>query len=95
MTRTPRRPIARPRPRCARALDRRLWADATERLLDLQTTQDVQSAIDRGRTSRDHAPREDGPAGRLIEKAVGPARQNLGALRQSEVKELAGVLRES
>jgi hypothetical protein len=77
-----------------RGLDRRLWADATERLLEVQTTQDVNAALALAARAETELPEKKELAGRLIEKAVRQARAGLGSLRQAEVKELAGVLRD-
>jgi len=81
-------------PEVRKGLDRRLWAEATERFLDLQTTQDVQSTIDLAERAATILPEKPDLPARLIAKAIGFARQNLGALRQTEVKVLAGVLRD-
>jgi hypothetical protein len=77
-----------------KGLDRRLWADATERFLELQVSRDIQSALALAQRAETTLPEKKGLAGRLIEKAIRQARQDLGALRQSEVKDLAGVLRD-
>jgi hypothetical protein len=77
-----------------RALDRRLWADAMERLLELQTSQDIAAALALAERAETTVPEKKGLAGRLIEKAVSQARNDLGSLRQAEVKTLAGILRD-
>jgi len=81
-------------PEVRKALDRRLWADATERFLELQTTGDIAPALDLAERAATTLPEKRDLAGRLIAKAIASARQNLGALRQAEVKALAGVLRD-
>ena len=59
-----------------KGLDRRLWADATERLLDLQTTDDFQSALGPAERAGTLFRKSPTLASRLIDKAVqhGPAR---------------------
>jgi tetratricopeptide (TPR) repeat protein len=76
-----------------RAFDRRLWADANERLLVAQATGDIHSALELAETATTRLPEKKDLASRLIEKAVAQAKDNLGSLRQSELKELADVLR--
>ena len=77
-----------------KALDRRLWADATERLLDLRVSDDVSSAVKAAEQAATLLPERPTLANRLIDKAVHRARQDLGRLRRTEVKELAAVLRD-
>jgi len=81
-------------PEARKALDRRIWADATERLLDLQVSDNVQSAVRSAEQATTLLPERPTLANRLIDKAVHRARQDLGRLRSAEVKELAAVLRE-
>ncbi|MFI5455872.1 MAG: hypothetical protein ACHRXM_10515 [Isosphaerales bacterium] len=81
-------------PEVRKGLDRRLWAEATVRFLELQTTQDIQSTLDLAERAATMLPEKPDLPARLIAKAVGAARQNLGALRQAQVKALAGVLRD-
>ncbi len=76
-----------------KAFDRRLWADASERLINAQTTGDVSGALARAERATTILPERKDLAARLIEKAVGQARAHLATLRQPEVKELAEVLR--
>jgi tetratricopeptide (TPR) repeat protein len=76
------------------ALDRRLWADATERLLEMQSTGDLQSAIELSERAETLLPEKPKLAAQLIEKAAGLARQNLGKAREAEVKALALLYRE-
>jgi len=81
-------------PEVRKGLDRQLWAEATERFLDLQSTQDVQTTIDLAERAATTLPEKPDLPARLIAKAIAAARQNLGALRQAEAKALAGVLRD-
>ncbi len=76
-----------------KAFDRRLWADANERLIDTQTTGDLGAALARAERATTLLPEKKELASRLIEKAVGLARKNLAMLRQPELKELAEVMR--
>jgi tetratricopeptide (TPR) repeat protein len=76
-----------------KAFDRRLWADASERLIDAQTTGDIAAALARAERATTLLPEKKELAGRLIEKGVAQARKNLAVLRQAELKELAEVLR--
>jgi hypothetical protein len=77
-----------------RGLDRRLWADAIERLFERQTSGDVTAVLALAQRAETVVPEKKGLADRLIAQAVTQARQDLGSLRQAEVKALAGVLRE-
>ena len=77
-----------------KALDRRLWADANERLINLQSAGDLASALAAAERAGALLPEKTDFSTRLIEKAVSQARQNLGSLRRSELKELTGVLRD-
>jgi len=81
-------------PEVRKALDRRIWAEATERLLNLQTTKDIPSALGLAEQAVTMLPEKPNLSAQLIAKAVGSARQNLGALRQAEVKALAAVVRD-
>jgi tetratricopeptide (TPR) repeat protein len=81
-------------PEARKALDRRLWADATERLLDLQVSDNVSSAVKAAEQAATLLPERPTLASRLVDKAVRRARQDLGRLRRTEVKELAAVLRD-
>ncbi len=76
-----------------KAFDRRLWADASERLIDAQTTGDIPAALARAERATTLLPEKKELAARMIEKAVSQARAHLATLRQAELKELADVLR--
>ena len=77
-----------------RALDRRLWADASEGLIDSENHPDIVSALAAADKAAAMLPEKVDLSARLIEKAVTQARKNLGSLRTSELKELTGLLRE-
>jgi tetratricopeptide (TPR) repeat protein len=81
-------------PEVRRALDRRIWAQATERWLDLQTTGDIQSAVALAEQAATLLPEQPDLPAQLIAKAAGAARQKLGSLRQAEVKALAALVRD-
>jgi hypothetical protein len=81
-------------PEVRKGLDRRIWAEATERWLDLQTTADIQSALGQADRAETMLPEKPNLAGQLVAKAIGAARQNLGALRQTEVKAVAAAVRD-
>ncbi len=80
--------------RVRKAFDRRLWADANERLISMQGSPDVATALAKAKDVATLLPEKTDLSARLIEKAISQARQNLGALKQPEVKELAAVLRD-
>jgi hypothetical protein len=78
-----------------KALDRRLWADANERLLELLISQDLQSALAVCERAAAILPERPNLAAQLLEKATRLARHDLGVLRLSEVKALATAYREN
>jgi tetratricopeptide (TPR) repeat protein len=77
-----------------RGFDRRLWADASEGLINSENHPDIASAIAAADKAGAMLPEKKDLSGRLIEKAMGKARQNLGSLKTSELKELTGLLRD-
>ncbi|MGO9467785.1 MAG: hypothetical protein ACLQIB_44935 [Isosphaeraceae bacterium] len=81
-------------PDIRKALDRRLWADATERLLELQAGADVRSALDASDQAANLLPERPELAQRLTTKGLDKARQNLAAMRLDDVKAMAQVYRE-
>ena len=81
-------------PPIRKALDRRIWADATARLLELQAAQDVPSALAAADQAASLLPERTTLPAQLIEKATTTARQDLANLRLSEAKALAAVYRE-
>jgi tetratricopeptide (TPR) repeat protein len=76
------------------ALDRWLWAEATTRLLELQASRDLPSAIAAAERAATLLPENAALPAHLIEKASNAARADLGNLRLSEAKALASVYRE-
>jgi tetratricopeptide (TPR) repeat protein len=77
-----------------KALDRRLWADATEQQFDLDHPQDLQAGLALADQASGILPEKPDLPGRLLEKATSLARKDLGVLRQSEIKGLAATYRE-
>jgi hypothetical protein len=77
-----------------KALDRRLWADATERSLELAANQSVTSALDASDQAAALLPERPEVAARLTRKGLEKARQNLAEMRLDEVKAMAQVYRE-
>jgi hypothetical protein len=81
-------------PPVRKALDRRIWADATARLLELQAAQDLPSAIAAADQATSFVPERTTLPAQLIEQATTTARQDLANLRLSEAKALATMYRE-
>jgi tetratricopeptide (TPR) repeat protein len=81
-------------PQVRLALDRRIWADATARLLELQAAQDLPSALAAAERAGTAVPERTTLPAQLIEKATTTARQDLANLRLSEAKALSAVYRE-
>jgi hypothetical protein len=80
-------------PEIRKALDRRLWADARQRLMETEPIPDLAAAITRADEAAEQLPeRPDLPA-RMLEKAVVTARRTLGTMRQDEARHLAEVYR--
>jgi hypothetical protein len=80
-------------PAIRKALDRRLWADVHERLLESEPIPDLATAVNRSEQAAGQVPeRPDLPA-RLLEKAVAAARRDLGTLKLADIKGLADVYR--
>lgn len=76
-----------------KAMDRRLWSDARQRVIEGEPIADLASAMARADQAAEQLPeRPDLPA-RLAEKAAAAARRELGTMRQDEVKRLAEVYR--
>jgi hypothetical protein len=80
--------------RTQKALDRRLWADAVERLLETESTEDLPSAIAQSERAEKLLPEKPDLSGDLLEKAAKLARENLAKARKAEVKALSALYRE-
>jgi hypothetical protein len=81
-------------PHVRKGFDRRLWADATVRLLDVQAGQDLAAAIAVAERASSVVPERPNLAASILEKATRLARLDVGILRLSEVKALATAIRE-
>jgi tetratricopeptide (TPR) repeat protein len=81
-------------PEIRKALDRRLWATATERLLTLDAATDLPTAMAVAERAATTLPEKPGLPAQLIASATRKTRQNLGALRLAEVKTLATLYRD-
>jgi tetratricopeptide (TPR) repeat protein len=77
-----------------RALNRRLWTDATARLLELQTGGDLISALAAAERARTILPERPDYPSHLINGTLEHWRPRLGSLRLDEVKALAAAYRE-
>lgn len=81
-------------PEIRQALDRRLWADATERLLDLEASQNFRAALDASDRAAAILPERTEVAARLTRTGLEKARHSLAHLRLDEAKAMAQVYRE-
>jgi tetratricopeptide (TPR) repeat protein len=81
-------------PDIRKALDRRLWADATERRLELQASGNVRSALDASDQAANLLPERPEITERLTRKGLEKARQNLADMRLDDIKAMAQVYRE-
>ncbi|HMF38737.1 MAG TPA: hypothetical protein VKF17_19015, partial [Isosphaeraceae bacterium] len=70
-------------------LNRRLWADAVAKLLEVQAALDPRSAIELASRAETELPDRPQLATKLLNTGLDQARQNLGSLRLAEVKALA------
>ena len=77
-----------------KAMDRRLWADASQRLMEAEPIPDLPSAIVRADQAADQLPERPDLPDRLLEKSVAAARRDLATMRQDEVRRLADVYRD-
>lgn len=76
------------------AFDRRLWADATERLLQRQASDDPKKALALADQASAQLPDRPEVAGTLTELGLRSTADELGSLRLSEVESLAQLYRE-
>lgn len=76
-----------------RALDRRLWADAEQRLLDAEPIADLAAAVARADQAAQLLPEKSELPARYLDRGVAAARRDLGTLRLDEARALAEVLR--
>ncbi len=76
------------------AFDRRLWGDAQARSLELEPIPDLASGIALSERAASLLPEKSDLPARLLEKAIGKFRKEVGSLRLDEVKALADAYRE-
>ncbi len=76
-----------------KALDRRLWADTEQRLIETEPIADLAAAMRMSDQAADRLPEKPDLPARLVEKAVAAARRQLATLLLADVKELAEVYR--
>ena len=76
------------------ALDRWLWADATQKRLELQAAEDPSAAVALASEAETKLPDRPQLASKLLNTAVDQARTNLGSLRLAEIKAVAGLCRD-
>jgi hypothetical protein len=81
-------------PHVRKGFDRRLWTDATVRLLEIEAAQDLPAAIAASERASSLVPERPNLAASMLEKATRLARQDVGSLRLSEVKAVAAAIRE-
>jgi hypothetical protein len=77
-----------------RALDRRIWADALAKRLQVQAAADPLSALSLIARAETELPERPQLAEMLLRTGLDAARQNLGALRKDEVKSMGRTYRE-
>lgn len=77
-----------------KAMDRRLWADVQQRILEGEPIPDLPAAVARADRAAEQLPERPDLPVRLIEKAVASARRELGTLRQDEARRLAEIYRD-
>ncbi len=77
-----------------RALDRRLWADAKGRLMELESIPDLPSGIALSEQAASLLPDKPELPARLLDKTFSKVRNDLASLRLDEVKALAQAYRE-
>ncbi|MGO9600248.1 MAG: hypothetical protein ACLP7Q_19870 [Isosphaeraceae bacterium] len=76
------------------ALDRWLWADATQKRLELQAAEDPPAAVALASEAETKVPDRPQLASKLLSTAIDQARSNLGSLRLAEIKAVAGLCRD-
>jgi hypothetical protein len=74
--------------------DRRLWADADQKLLEAQAAEDPHSAVALAARAETELPERPDLAQRLLTTGLESARQNLGVLRRDEVAAIAQAYQE-
>ncbi|WP_165220278.1 hypothetical protein [Aquisphaera insulae] len=78
-----------------KGLDRRLWGDVEQKILEAKAAADPISAIELATEAERRLPeRKDPLANRLLAQGLGVARQNLGTLRKDEARSMAAIYRD-
>jgi hypothetical protein len=77
------------------ALDHRLWADATGRLIERRMAEEPGRALELAREAADSLQDRPQLVRRLQEEGLKEATRNLGALRQGDAEALARIYRET
>jgi tetratricopeptide (TPR) repeat protein len=75
-------------------LDRRLWADALERLVRQQAAEAPQSAVALARRAEAELPERSELSSTLLDQGLSAAQRNLGSLRLDEVKSIGQAYRD-
>ena len=78
-----------------KGLDRRLWAEARERLLDREPIPDLPAGMALSEQAASLLPEKPDLPARLLKRTIDKYRQDLASLRLQEVKDLAQVYRET
>ncbi|WP_337177789.1 hypothetical protein [Paludisphaera sp.] len=77
-----------------KGLDRRLWADVVQRLLEARVAGDVRSALQAVDDATRLVPERPALAAKLVEQARRIARERMDGLRMADVKTIGELLRE-
>ena len=77
-----------------RGLDRKLWTDGLEKLLEAQAAEDPHSAVRLAARAESDLPERPPLAAKLLNRGLDSARQNLSSLRRDEVMAIAQAYRE-
>lgn len=80
-------------PEGRKALDRRLWADVVQKMLEARVAGDVQGALKGVDEASRLLPDRPGVSKTLIERTLARAREGLGSLRLADVKSVGELLR--
>ena len=89
-----RRLPQRCRPHLRKTLDRRLWADALQRLLEKEAAEDPRSATHSAQRAESELPERPKLATELLDRGLAAAQQGLGSLRLAEVRSIGQAYRE-
>jgi len=81
-------------PHLRKVLDRRLWADALQSLLEKEAAEDPRSAASLSQRAEAALPERPNLATDLLDRGLTAAQQNLGSLRLAEVRSISQAYRE-